>query len=144
MVKDPANGSESGCDMPQPSENILVRAWSKGTRRTSRAVPDSAQATSGLNSIAHVIHETAEVTRRTPSTMPISPPPSFIPTRQAPLPPATVSQSISEDEATGRKLPLTMPILPPPIFYSNRASFIAIGNAITVYFRRPKSLQRLS
>ena len=31
-------------------------------------------------------------------TMPISPPPSFIPTRQAPLPPATISQSISGDE----------------------------------------------
>lgn len=38
-------------------------------------------------------------------TMPISPPPSFIPTRQAPLPPATISQSISGD-ANPHKEPL--------------------------------------
>ena len=116
---DPANGSGSGSDLSQPSANLLNRAWSEVTRRTSRLILGSAEATSGLNPIAYRvsrIHEMAEVTRRPPSTIPISPPPSFIPTRQAPLPPATESQSISEDEVTRRTPPLTMPILPPPIF----------------------------
>lgn len=126
MAMDPAHGSESGSDFSQPTENLLFRAWSKVTRRTSRPIPDSAEATSG----PIIEDDGAEVTRRPPSTISISPPPSFIPARQAPLPPATESQSTSEDgvtrrasvpilcgaQVTRRIPPLTMPILPPPIF----------------------------
>ena len=130
MVMDPANGSESASDLSQQSENLLNRAWSEVTRRTSRLILGSAEATSGLDSLAYeeadgaqvtVIPCAAEVTRRTPSPITILPPPSFISTRQAPLPPATESQSVIEDdgaEVTRGTPSVTMPILPPPVYPS--------------------------
>ena len=108
MVKDPANGSESGCDMPQPSESRLFRAWSEVTRRSPRLILGSAEATSGS------ILCGGEVTQRPLSTIPISPPPSFIATRQAPLLPIEGAGA----EVTGRTSQLTMPMLPPPIYPS--------------------------